>query len=76
MFSTNFVYLSSQTFNTWTFFRISKPIFRPILPADFDDIKTVCGSELDPFAVLIWSKSAGKIGRKSRFEIRENKKHN
>ena len=46
------------------FFRIANRLFRPFLPADLDHIKTVCGRDSRPFAVLIWSKSAGKSGRK------------
>ena len=43
-----------------------KPIvkLRPIFPTDFDDIKTANWHDSDPQMVLIWSKSARKIGGK------------
>ena len=50
-------------------FQISKGDFSPIFRADFDDIKTVCGSESCPFTVLISSKSVAKIGEKSTFDF-------
>ena len=56
-------------FNTRDFWKISNSDFSPILPADFDDIKTENAYISYPQTVLIWSKSAGKIGGKSLFEI-------
>ena len=51
------------------FAKFQKVDFAPIFATDFDDIKTVNGHHSDAQTVLIWSKSARKIGQKTRFEI-------
>ena len=53
--------------------KISKVDFPQIFATDFDDIKTVNGHHSDAQTVLIWSKSARKIGQKSLFEILKKK---
>ena len=60
-----------QIANPQLFLQISNSDFSSFLPTDLDHIKTENARNSDPQTVLIWFKSACKIGQKSTFEIRK-----